>query len=160
MKVQTHPGAEGPVLVSPAPGVWTSRASCRRRASVLALTSPLPERAANRNSPGFSISRHAPGFSSEPTGFPPGTSAQLLQPQPGAGTTFVSRQLEHLLPWVQTLRHVLLSAVIRKRCLELGCSKSFCSDWVPAGQAFQACAVHPRQVVDDSPLRCSKHILS
>lgn len=79
VKVQTHP-----VLVLAISGAWTSRVLYRQRASVLAPCSPPPERAANRNSPGFSISRRALGFTQSPWGFPLSSSS--------------SPSLEHELP--------------------------------------------------------------
>lgn len=73
-----------PVLVLAISGAWTSRVLYRQRASVLAPCSPPPERAANRNSPGFSISRRALGFTQSPWGFPLSSSS--------------SPSLEHELP--------------------------------------------------------------
>lgn len=90
-------------------------------------------------------------------GFLPGASAQLLWP--GAGTTFVSRELEELPPWIYTPREVSFPPD-KIEVPGLAALDHPALVWVPAGQGFRASVVHQGQVAWGEPLRHSKHDLS
>lgn len=101
-KVQTRPGVEG--QTRPVPAAGTSRV-LRDRGCLFWCPPHLFQRAASANSLGFSMARCTLAQHGA-HGFLPWVSAQLLQPWPGAGTTFVSRELEQLPPWKYTPREV------------------------------------------------------
>lgn len=121
LKLKAHcegpdpPGCGKPSIGTVCPWNRDQQGIVQMKSICLTSLSPLPETAANRNSSAFSTSRRALGFSTEPVGFPPGASAQPFQPQPGPGTTLVSRAMEHLLPPIRT--RSCLSPSTGKRCL-------------------------------------------
>lgn len=152
-KAPNPPGCGRPDMACPCSR--DQQGAVRPRTSVLVPTSPLPESCQCKH-PGVQHGQTHPG-----TAWSPWVSSWGLCPAPLAWSrNYVCFQRAGGVTSMDIHPQRSLVPSRQDRGAWPGCSGSSCSGWVPAGQGFQASAVHPGQVAGGEPLRHSKHDLS